>query len=157
MPGNKPPISVINPASCLWFGWVFRFIGSSVHAARGVGSRTHRSLPPDSLTPGPRLATACGLADPPIPASGLDGQTRPSPISVSGWDGLTRASSLPVTRDVVVTGARSTATTPYVLPRSERTARKQRGQSLTVVRFWLRLSHRLRPIPVPMPAFLPPH
>ena len=67
---------------------VHRFIGSSVHAARGVGSRTHRSLPPDNLTPGPRLATACGLADPPIPASGLDGQTRPSPVSVSGWDGL---------------------------------------------------------------------
>ena len=137
---------------------VHRFIGSSVHRfARGVGSRTHRLLHPDSLTPGLEPGIAHGLtgarelSDLLIPVSGLDGQTRPSPISVSGWDGLTRASSLPVTQDVAVTGARSTATTPHILPRSGRTARKQRGQSLTVVRFLLGLEQRLRPMPIPMP------
>ena len=149
-------ISAIDPTCYLRVSWVCRIIGASAHRRIGASahrcdldSSTHRSPPPDSLTPGLRPGIAHGLtgarelSDLLIPVSGLDGQTRPPPVSVSGWDGLTRASSA--------------ATPSHFLPRPERTVRTDRGRSLTTVRFCLRLTQRLWPIPIPMPAFLPTH
>ena len=154
---KAPIVSVINSVFYLRVGWSRRLISSSAHQLisssahqlirpplrLGAHSSTNRLHHPDSLTSGRGPATACGLADGPIPVSGLDG--------------LTRSSSPPVTRHVAVTGSGTALILSHSFPRSERTARKQRGRSLTAVRFWLRLSQRLRPMRIPKSAFLSPH
>ncbi len=134
-----------------------RFIGSSVHRFIGssvsgpslrpdADSGTYRLNYPYILTPGLRPTIARGLTDNPIPDSASYGLTRSSPI--------------PVTRDVAVTGSGSDVTTSHFItigtePCLGRTARKQRCRSPTVVCVWLRLSQRLRPIPVPMLTLMP--
>ena len=144
-PMQKAPISAIISIYYLRPVVRGRIIGASAH--RRIGASAHRRIgrspPPDSLTSGRGPATACGLADGPIPVSGLDG--------------LTRSSSPPVTRHVAVAGSGAALILSHSFPRSERTVRKQRGRSLTAVRFWLRLSQRLRPMHLPKSAFLSPH